>query len=50
MAAYVFQKWDPNKLLIGQNGLAALTFCEVPIVKQDELVAPIPLAVKLAKP
>jgi hypothetical protein len=24
-------KWSPDNLLWGQNGLAALTFCEVPI-------------------
>ena len=26
------KKWDPNNLLYGQNGLAALTFCEVPVL------------------
>jgi hypothetical protein len=25
------ERWDPDNLLIGQNGLAALTFCEVPV-------------------
>ena len=25
------RKWDPKSLLYGQNGIAALTFCEVPI-------------------
>ena len=25
------RKWDPRNLLYGQNGIAALTFCEVPI-------------------
>jgi hypothetical protein len=25
------RKWDPKTLLYGKNGLAALTFCEVPI-------------------
>ena len=25
------KKWDPKTLLYGKNGLAALTFCEVPI-------------------
>ena len=27
----VDRKWDPKNLLYGQNGIAALTFCEVPI-------------------
>ncbi|HUT09386.1 MAG TPA: sialate O-acetylesterase, partial [Thermoguttaceae bacterium] len=27
----VDKKWDANNLLYGQNGIAALTFCEVPI-------------------
>jgi hypothetical protein len=27
----VDKKWDPKNLLYGQNGIAALTFCEVPI-------------------
>jgi hypothetical protein len=27
----VDRKWNPNNLLYGQNGIAALTFCEVPI-------------------
>ena len=26
------KKWDPKTLLYGKNGLAALTFCEVPLV------------------
>ena len=25
------RKWDPKNLLYGQNGIAALTFCEVPL-------------------
>jgi hypothetical protein len=25
------KKWDPKTLLYGKNGLAALTFCEVPL-------------------
>jgi hypothetical protein len=25
------ERWDPDNLLLGQNGLAALTFCEVAI-------------------
>jgi hypothetical protein len=28
--------WNPDNLLIGQNGIAALTFCEVPIGAADE--------------
>jgi hypothetical protein len=28
------KKWDPKTLLYGNNGLAALTFCEVPLVEQ----------------
>ena len=27
----VDKKWDPKNLLYGQNGIAALTFCEVPL-------------------
>ena len=27
----VDKKWDPENLLDGQNGIAALTFCEVPL-------------------
>ncbi len=27
----VDRRWDPNSLLYGRNGIAALTFCEVPI-------------------
>ena len=27
----VDRRWDPNALLYGKNGIAALTFCEVPI-------------------
>jgi hypothetical protein len=26
------KKWDSKTLLYGKNGLAALTFCEVPLV------------------
>ena len=26
------QSWSPNNLLRGENGIAALTFCEVPIL------------------
>ena len=29
------RKWDPKTLLYGTNGLAALTFCEVPIEVSD---------------
>jgi hypothetical protein len=29
------RKWDPKNLLYGQNGIAALTFCEVPIGIKD---------------
>jgi hypothetical protein len=25
------KSWSPNNLLYGENGIAALTFCEVPI-------------------
>jgi hypothetical protein len=25
------KKWDPKTLLYGKNGIAALTFCEVPL-------------------
>ena len=27
-------RWNPENLLIGVNGLAALTFCDVPIDEQ----------------
>jgi len=30
------RKWDPKTLLYGRNGLAALTFCEVPIGIRNE--------------
>jgi len=30
------RKWDPKTLLYGKNGLAALTFCEVPIGIRNE--------------
>lgn len=30
------KSWDPKTLLYGKNGLAALTFCEVPIGIRNE--------------
>jgi len=31
------KSWDPGKVLRGENGIAALTFCEVPILPQKGL-------------
>jgi hypothetical protein len=31
----VDRKWDIKNLLYGENGIAALTFCDVPILPQE---------------